>query len=78
MPKAKTKIKAIEAKKEAPLAPAPKVIRINFQGANQHRSFSPGDVLEVPKDISEDSARGWLAAGKAVEVKPGEGPTETK
>ena len=78
MPRKKTKTKAKEVKKEAPLAPAPKCIRINFQGANQHRSFSPGDVLRVPEDVPEDSARGWLRARKAVEVKPGEGPAETK
>lgn len=65
-------------KRKATEQPVPKVIRINFSGANQHRSFSPGDVLRVPEDIPEDSARGWLRAKKAIEVKPGEGPTETK
>lgn len=72
-------VKAVEeVKKEAPLKPVPKRIRINFSGANKTRSFTPGDKLRVPEDVPEDSARAWLASGKAFEDKSGEGPTETK
>lgn len=77
MPK-KEKKKEAEVKKEAALKPCPKRIRINFQGGNQHRTFSPGDKLRVPEDVPEESARSWLAAGKAFEDKSGEGPAETK
>lgn len=63
---------------EVKIAPCPKRIRINFSGGNQHRTFSPGDKLRVPEDVPEDSARSWLAAGKAFEDKSGEGPAETK
>lgn len=77
MPK-KDKKKTEEIKKEAPLKPVPKRIRINFSGGNQHRTFKPGDQLRVPEDVPEDSARSWLASGKAVEDKSGEGPAETK
>lgn len=77
MPK-KDKKKTEKVKKEAPLAPVPKRIRINFQGANKDRSFSPGDKLRVPEDVPEDSARSWLASGKAFEDKSAEGPAETK
>ena len=78
MPK-KEKKKAEEAKAIVEeLKPCPKRIRINFLGANRHRSFKPGDKLRVPEDVPEDSARSWLAAGKAFEDKSGEGPAETK
>lgn len=65
-------------KKKAAEKPVPKRIRINFSGANQHRAFSPGDILRVPEDVPEDSARGWLRVGKAMEDKAGKGPSETK
>ncbi len=78
MPK-KEKQKAEEAKPTVEkLKPCPKRIRINFQGGNQNRTFSPGDKLRVPEDVPEDSARAWLRAGKAFEDKSAEGPAETK
>lgn len=69
---------AKDKKKKEVLAPVPKRIRINFSGANRYRSFKPGDKLRVPEDVPEDSARSWLAAGKAFEDKSGEGPSEIK
>ena len=76
--KVKVAEKEILAVVEKKLAPCPKRIRINFSGANAHRSFSPVDRLRVPEDVPEESARGWLASGKAEEDKSGEGPSETK
>ena len=82
MPQKKTKTKAKKTEEAKPaveeLKPVPKRIRINFSGANRHRSFKPGDKLRVPEDVPEDSARSWLAAGKAFEDKSAEGPAETK
>ncbi len=72
--KAAAQKKALEVK----LAPVPKRIRINFLGANQKRSFSPGDILRVPEDVPEDSARTWLKSGAAVEDKSLPDPPETK
>lgn len=71
---------AVEHKheKEKELAPCPKRIRINFSGGNAFRSFSPGQVLRVPEDIPEESARSWLASGAAEIDKSGKGPSETK
>ena len=64
--------------KEKELAPCPKRIRINFSGGNSFRSFSPGQVLRVPEDIPEESARSWLASGAAEVDKSGKGPSEIK
>jgi hypothetical protein len=70
---------AVEKKtKEVKLTPVPKRIRINFLGANSKRSFSPGDVLRVPEDVPEDSARTWLNSGAAVEDKSLPDPPEVK
>ncbi len=79
--KAAARKKAAAAKKvvvKVKLTPVPKRIRINFLGANQKRSFSPGDVLRVPEDVPEDSARSWLNSGAAVEDKSLPDPPETK
>lgn len=82
MPKKKkrTKAKTTETHKheEVKLAPVPKRIRINFSGANQQRSFSPGETLRVPEDVPADVARKWLKAGKAMEDKAGKEPAEVK
>jgi hypothetical protein len=69
------KTKAVAEEK---LAPVPKAIQINFGGANQKRSFTSGEILRVPEDVPEDSARSWLGAGKAEAVKIPPGPSETK
>lgn len=68
----------IEVIKEAPKESVPKRIRMNFAGANQHRTFEPGDILKVPAEIPADTARSYLRSGKAEQDKAGEGPAETK
>lgn len=75
--KAAAKLEKAPAAVEVKLTRVPKRIRINFQGANRARSFAPGDILRVPEDIPEDSARSWLNSGAAVEDKSMPDP-ETK
>lgn len=76
MPQAKTK-KKVKKKKEV-IPPVPKRIRVLFSGANKDRAYLAGKSYRVPEEVSEDSARSWLASGKAEEDKSGEGPAETK
>jgi hypothetical protein len=75
---ARKKLAAEKKAAEVKLTPVPKRIRINFQGASSKRSFSPGDVLRIPEDVPEDSARAWLNSGAAVEDKSLPDPPEVK
>jgi hypothetical protein len=75
---ARKKLAAEKKAAEVKLTPVPKRIRINFLGANQKRSFKPGEILRVPEDVSEDCARSWLNSGAAVEDKSLPDPPEVK
>jgi hypothetical protein len=77
----KKKKKVTEKEKvavEPKLKPVPKRIRVLFSGANKDRAFIAGKTYRVPEEVPEDSARNWLASGKAEEDKSGKEPAETK
>lgn len=67
-------------KKVAPKEPefTAKRVRVLFSGANKDRCYIAGKSYRVPEEVSVDTAKGWLKAGKAELDKAGEGPSETK
>lgn len=74
---AKSKAKPKPKEKKAPSLVGKKIVMKTILGTPK-RCFTPGVRLEVGKDISEETARGWLKSGAAELTADLPAPSEVK
>ncbi len=73
--KSRAKAKPVEIKQPSLVG---KKLTMKLTLGTPKRCFLAGQVIEVGKEIPEDTARGWLRSGHAELTAEAPGPSETK